>query len=64
MLNNLTTRFARGTEATEENNFCPGGQKQTVLRALCVSSEAGGESNIQTAPGHVSIIITTFVKTI
>ena len=99
MLWNLTTRFARGTEDTEENNFYPdgrrrpgnsqaasrqdnkkankqpvcesivilarrawaflsvrrlsGGQKKTFLGALRVSSEAGGEYNIQTAPVHV-----------
>jgi hypothetical protein len=61
MLCNLTTRFARDTE---ENNFYPGGQKKTYLCALCVSSEAGGESKIQTAPGHVKIIIAEEVSVI
>ena len=37
MLCNLTTRFARGTEDTEENYSFPGGQKKNVLCALCVS---------------------------
>jgi len=53
----LTTRFARGTEDTEGNTFFPGEQKKTFLCALCASSEAGGESNIQTAPSHVLKII-------
>ena len=33
----LTTRFARGTEDTEEFNCFPGGQKIIFLCALCVS---------------------------